>query len=176
MFSTAPCLAHEIQPLRSIRWPRAFRVEYFDLPEIAAQRCQNAPHRKGSFLNTFANQFIVVPLPLLKDFHVPFEKVSAPAVHFDDHEIPAELINPGRTVCEALQFADGIDVEDKNAAAIEMGGDAAKGSPPVGKSMQMIDRVESANYGIESAVNAEMRHVLLEQADMPQPLSRDREH
>ncbi len=96
---------------------------------------QNAPHRNRRLFDGLLDELIVGSFPVLKDFHVPSEYSAAPAVHFDDHQVPAELVNPRLTVDEALQLARGIHIKNKNSAGIEMSDNAPESFLPVGKSL-----------------------------------------
>ena len=113
---------------------------------------------------------------MLKDFHVPRENSSTPAGYFDDREIPAKMFNPRWTFDETLELADGIHIKNKNSAGIKMVGNATEGFLPVGKSLQVIDRVEGADDGIEPLVDVKARYILPEKANVPQSLFRDGEH
>ena len=133
-------------------------------------------HRNRRLFDGLGDESVDVAFAVLKDFSRPMRASSTPAVHSDDHQIPAELFNPRRTIDEALQLARGIYIANKNSAGIEMAGNASKGFLPVRKSPQVIDRVEGADDGVEPPVDVKTRHVPPEKTDMRQFRARDREH
>ena len=137
---------------------------------------QNTPHRNRRLFDGLLNELIVDSFPMLKDFHVPPKYSAAPAVYFDNHQVAAELVNPRRTVDESLQLARSIHVENKNSIGIEMPDNAPESFLPVGKSLQVIDRVEGTDDGVEPAVEVKAGYVLSENADIRQSLTGDGDH
>lgn len=113
---------------------------------------------------------------MLKDFYVPCKYFAAFPPHVYDYEIATELLHPRWSVDETLQFAKGVDIKNKHAASAEMAGNAAKSFFPLGKPMQMVDRVEGAHDGVELSLDMEARHILPNKTDMRQSLFSDREH
>jgi len=132
--------------------------------------------RKRKLPYRFVRKFVIIPLPMFKDFNIPVEYFSSTARDLNDNEISAKLARPYRTFGETAELADGINVKNKKSIVIEMSRDLAKDFFPFSKAEEVIDGIEHAHNRVETFRDTKVCHALTVKTDVRQFLAREREH
>jgi hypothetical protein len=83
---------------------------------------------------------------------------------------------PGGTIGEALQFAQSVDIKNKDTVVVKMSGHSIKDFPPMGWAQQMIDRIKHTNDRIKTSRNTEASHVLAKEPHVRKLFPSDRQH
>jgi hypothetical protein len=123
--------AHEIEPFRPIRRLRTERIERFDFLKMTLQTTNNLLFWKGDFTDLFMEQSVTIPILVFENFDIPFEYSSSSPGHFDDGQIAIKPSFPGGTTGETPQFAECINIKNKNSVVFQMQRNASKDFPPI---------------------------------------------
>ena len=120
---------------------------------------------------------ITISVHMLEEADSPDNDAARVLLHVHDEEMAvAEPLNQWRTVTEACEPAFGVDVEDKEAAIIEVLVSAIEDLLPLRELQEVVDRVIDAEHDVKSLAQGEPRHIGFDQANAWQFLGRDFEH
>jgi hypothetical protein len=86
---------------------------------------------------------------VLEDFDVPVGDPVFARPYIHDDEAVIELVNPGRSLTEALELALGVDIEHKEPAYPQMPTGCRKERNPRVERDEVIESVENTNDDVE---------------------------
>src|SRR5215831_12064577 len=97
--------------------------------------------------------------PGCRNLDIPFKHLAAGRPHFYPQLVIAKLLQYFRARRHPLEVAGRVDVEDKDAAVVEVLVRAVEETLPGGETEQVVDPVVDADDGVERGVQPEAAHV-----------------
>src|ERR1700677_4231153 len=108
------------------------------------------------------------------DFPVGDPTFARPYIHNDDAVI--ELVNPGRSLTEALQLALGVDIEHEKPAYRQMATRGCEERNPRVERDKVIESVEDTDHNVELFSERERRDISLYKTSIWNADPSQREH
>src|SRR5215472_15122603 len=97
--------------------------------------------------------------PGQRHLDIPFKHPAASRPHFYPQLVIAKLLRYFRDLRHPLEVAGRVDVEDKDAAVVEVPVRAVEEPLPGGEAEQVVDPVVDADDGVERRVQPEAAHI-----------------